>query len=63
MNPHSTVGLPDARSDLEQLESQGTNLSIGKLSTLEILSQEQKQTVGEGVEEKAKLIGKKPVAT
>jgi hypothetical protein len=42
MNPHSTVGLSDARSDLEQLESQGTNLSIGKLSAPKIVPQKPK---------------------
>ena len=61
MNPHATTGLSDACSDLEQLESQGTDLSMGKLSALKIFTQEPKQTVGKGVEKKAKLIGQKPV--
>jgi len=57
------AGLPEARSDPEQPESQGANLSIGKLSVPKTVSKKPKQTIGKSVEKEAKLIGQKPVAT
>jgi len=56
MDSDLTAAFSDASANLEQLESQCTNLSSRKLSTLEILWQKPKQTVGKGAEKQAKLI-------
>ena len=62
MKPHPTAGLSDARSDLEQLYSQGADLSIGKLGAFKVITQQPKQTIRKGVQKQAKLIGHKAMA-
>lgn len=61
MNPDPSARLSDTGPDLDEFDSQGVDLGIFELCALEMVSHQEKQTIGKDMQVEAKLIRQEPV--
>ena len=61
MNPDSPARLSDTGPDLDEFDPQGVDLGTLELCAFQMLSHQEKQTVGKDMQIEPELIRKKPV--